>query len=113
MVNPRENNMDKRIIKYNNDHIRVDLSESNTKIYSSYKVKKYSDIKAFILRTRMLVGYKNYAINNRKLFGMILEWRAHNLLYSLHLFRSHTKDVDLEYPQKWYYKIIWGIIGIF
>lgn len=57
--------------------------------------------------------YKNKyeVLNNRTNNDIIKEWRAHNLLYKLNIFRSHTKTVDLEYPQKWYYKLIWKILG--
>jgi len=40
-----------------------------------------------------------------------LEWATHNGLYNLGLWRSRTKDVDLEYPQSWYHKIIYWILG--
>lgn len=32
--------------------------------------------------------------------SLINEWYVHNALYNLHLFRSHTKDVDLNFPNK-------------
>ena len=39
------------------------------------------------------------------------EWAVHNLCYNLHLFRSHTKDVDLNYPQIWYESFLYNIFG--
>ena len=39
------------------------------------------------------------------------EWAVHNLCYNLHLFRSHTKDVDLNYPQIWYEPFLYNIFG--
>ena len=51
-------------------------------------------------------------LNNRSNIGMIFEWVAHNNLYKLHICRNHTKNVDLEYPQKWYYKLAWFLLGI-
>lgn len=41
----------------------------------------------------------------------IREIKAHNRLYKLGLFKSHTKDVDMEEPIKWYYEIIYWLIG--
>lgn len=32
--------------------------------------------------------------------SLINEWQVHNALYNLHILRSHTKDVDLNYPNK-------------
>lgn len=39
------------------------------------------------------------------------EWATHNLLYALGIARERTKDVDLNYPQKWYVRIGYGICG--
>lgn len=39
------------------------------------------------------------------------EWITHNFLYYLHLFRSRTKDVDLNYPQSFIEKVVYTIIG--
>lgn len=105
--------MKKLLFVYNLNHFRVDLSEDNTRIYSSYKVKTRKDIKRFLVKLQAIDKHKEFAISKRSLLGMVLEWRAHNTLYNLHLFRSHTKDVDLEYPQKWYMKVVWFCLGIF
>ena len=55
--------------------------------------------------------YKEYAIHVRTMFGMICEWRSHNLLYSLGIKRASTKHVDLELHPKWYYKIGYFILS--
>lgn len=36
------------------------------------------------------------------------EWCVHNALYRLHLLRSHTADVDLNYPcrAEWLYNLL-------
>ena len=39
------------------------------------------------------------------------EWAVHNLCYNFHLFRTHTKDVDLNYPQIWYESFLYNIFG--
>lgn len=36
---------------------------------------------------------------NRTMFTLCMEWATHNMLYNLGLFTSHTKSVDLNYPQ--------------
>lgn len=41
------------------------------------------------------------------------EWAVHNALYNLGLFRSHTKDVDLNYPMKEIIEGIYDVIGWF
>lgn len=45
----------------------------------------------------------------RSIKSLVEEWRAHNLLYKLGLFKSHTKDVDLNNESKvrlFIYKIL-------
>lgn len=52
---------------------------------------------------------------NRGLDELVREWQAHNLLYDLHLFRTKTKDVDLD-GRRWYqfaYDILGSIYGLF
>lgn len=39
------------------------------------------------------------------------EWALHNFCYALGLWRSHTKDVDLNYPQKWWETLAYNILG--
>lgn len=34
-------------------------------------------------------------------WSLCCEWAVHNVLYKLGLWRSHTKDVDLNYPNHW------------
>ena len=48
---------------------------------------------------------------NRTGRSLILEWAAHNFLYNLHIARKYTKDVDLNYPQKLWEKILYPIVG--
>lgn len=45
--------------------------------------------------------------------SLINEWFGHNVLYNLHLFRKHTKDVDLNYPQSKMAEIVYSIVGVF
>lgn len=39
------------------------------------------------------------------------EWASHNLAYILGIRRSKTKDCDLNYDQKWYVKLAYGVVG--
>lgn len=39
------------------------------------------------------------------------EWGAHNLAYALGINRNKTKDVDLNFEQKWYEKLGYFIVG--
>lgn len=74
-------------------------------IGDSYKIKK-KDFGAHLEEFKETDVYKN-----RSLCSLKLEWASHNFLYNLGLWRSHTKDVDLEWPQKWYWSAIYYILG--
>lgn len=39
------------------------------------------------------------------------EWACHNLAYSLGIRKDETADCDLEYVQKWYVKLFYGVVG--
>lgn len=78
----------------------------NIHIKDSYKVPKR-------LFDSYLDSFKEHEImKHRSRFSLKLEWAAHNLLYMLHVQRERTKDVDLDYPQKWYYKISYFVLGL-
>lgn len=55
----------------------------------------------------------NNVTKNRSMFSLCNEWIAHSLLYKLGIARSHTCNVDLEYPQSVLHTIAWTIIGTF
>lgn len=38
----------------------------------------------------------------RSRFSLKMEWAVHNFLYKLGIAKVRTKDVDLDWPQKWY-----------
>ena len=48
---------------------------------------------------------------NRSHGSMMREWASHTLLYKLHILRSHTKDVDLNYPQRWWVSLAYNVFG--
>lgn len=105
--------MKKRLLKINDDlTLRVDLSETNTHIYSSYKVKNTRDMIYVIDKLREYYPYEPLAINIRTLFSMLAEWKAHNVLYFLNIKRDRTKDVDLDLNEKWYRKIGYFLLSL-
>lgn len=54
---------------------------------------------------------KNPTLENRSDRSLKNEWLAHNLLYRLGIAVENTRDLGLEYPQKWYLKIGYWIVG--
>lgn len=63
------------------------------------------------IRAHHSLGYCDVLLRTNKL--LINEWCAHNALYNLHLFRKHTKDVNLNYPQRKIVEIAYSIISAF
>lgn len=53
------------------------------------------------------------AVVVRDLKSMVCEWRSHNLFYYLHIFRSRTKDVDLERRQSWWREVFCRVVSFF
>lgn len=87
-----------------------------TSIENSFQIRSIKEMKTIIntakaISKRRHRRYKEYAIHVRTMFGMICEWRSHNLLYSLGIKRASTKHVDLELHPKWYYKIGYFILS--
>lgn len=50
-------------------------------------------------------------LNHRSNKSMIREWIAHNNLYILGYEVERTKNVDLNYPQKWYVKVAYWLLS--
>lgn len=86
------------------------ITEDNLHIVDSYLVSKhkFDDVyeAALVTNPYSHVWYRSKDSLNR-------EWATHNLLYTLGLFRSHTKDVDINYPQKWYISLAYDVFGFF
>lgn len=94
-----------KYITYKGQDYKVLLSSDNTRIIDSYQIKTNQDMTEFLFLIRKNTELKDYACCKRSIISMIREWRGHNLLFALKIFKKHTRDVDFEYPQKWYFKI--------
>ena len=85
------------------------ISKNNLHIPDSYKIGK----RKFYSTLAQIKGiHQESEVWKRSLKSLSREWACHNALYALHLFRSHTKDVDLNYPLKWYVKISYNVAGL-
>lgn len=97
--------------------IAIRFSENGFEIYNSYLYKSHKLIKKILIELMNDVNYKQYNYT-RTLKSYEAEWRFHNFLYNLHLFRSHTKDTffDKEFPKTFrgfLEKTIYKIISLF
>ena len=89
------------------------ISDRFLAIHESHQAHSKEEMKAVLVRIRRENADKNYAILNRTDSNIIHEWRAHNLFYDLHVLRLHTRTVDLEYPQRWWFKVAYWVASGF
>lgn len=90
---------------YNNYNII--LSKNNIHIEDSYKCKHIKDMKKILTYIKL-----QSTAWPRSTFGMINEWRAHNLLYSIGIYKSRTASVDFEANPKWYLSIVYFCLSL-
>lgn len=95
-----------------NEKIEIYTTKDNTHIENSYLIKTRKAIREEVETIIFIREAKMYPIT-RSIGSYVNEWKAHNRLYRLGLFVSHTKDTDLEEPQSLIYRIIWFILGGF
>lgn len=91
---------------------RVKLSHENTHIYDSYLIRSKEEMRAFLQEIREQCD-PDMAIAQRSLNSLVSEWRSHNFFYFLHVFRSRTKDVDLERTQSWWRELFCRVVSFF
>lgn len=88
-------------------NLKISYSDDNTHVENSYLVDNIGFEVGFIIRERYL---RKLQIT-RTFESYVREWKGHNRLYKLHLFRSHTKDVDLNENNSGIEELIWKLIG--
>ena len=90
--------------------MRIIYTKTNTKIVNSYLLKTKTEINKVVMQVLNERETKKLPIT-RNFESYAREIKAHNRLYNLHLFRSHTKDCDLEEPISKWKEIIYSILG--
>lgn len=88
--------------------VEMTMSIDNIHIRNSYLIQDREVMLYQIGYFRKVGGSKALLRSDKSLVN---EWRAHNLLYDLHLFRSHTRDVDLDWPARWYTEAAYAILS--
>lgn len=90
--------------------MKITYTKTCTKIYDSYLLQD-KEIEAIAWKI-YAHRYVEYLPQTRTEKSYINEIKAHNRLYKLGLFRSHTKDTDLEEPISKFMEIIFTILSI-
>lgn len=100
--------------KVNDKIITIIINYNDIMIYNSKDIKSITEMNKVITHIFNKYNYKFINNNsNRTKFSLLNEWRTHNLLYDLNLFRNHTKDVNFEYNQNKILAIIYTFFSIF
>lgn len=91
----------------------ITITNNNIHITDSYKVKTRESMKNILNILREYLNDSNITMKTpldyRSNNSMIREWITHNNLYRLGLYQDRVKNIDLNYPQKWYVKILYAI----
>ena len=91
----------------------IKVYKNNIHIENSYWAKTRKEMQLVLNSIRTNHSLEESDVLKRTDESLINEWFAHNVLYNLHLFRKHTKDVDLNYPQSKMMEIVYSIVGVF
>ena len=83
------------------------VSASSIQIQDSYKISKYEFVD--IINQIKTDLPEHIVSKNRSTKSLKYEWAVHNLLYNLNIARSHTKDVDFNYPLKTIEKLTYSL----
>ena len=86
------------------------VTSNNINIKDSYKVTERSEMREILYAIQHAKPECN--VFKRSYNSMISEWRTHNRLYRWGYQKSRTKDVDINYPLKWYVELAYKILGI-
>ena len=88
------------------------VTETNTHILDSCAVRSRQAMRDYLQRLRNEVPGE-MAVNRRGIESQVHEWRSHNFFYKIHVFRSRTKDVDLELKQPWWREWFCRLVSFF
>ena len=93
--------MDSRKIEYT-------VSPNNIHLESSFQVPK-EDFERELLAIR--AAHPDSLVWNRSIDSLKREWATHNAFHALGIYKSRTAHMDLNWPQRWIFRLGYAIIG--
>ena len=84
------------------------ISPYNLHLKSSFKVKK-KDFERELAAIR--AEHPESLVWGRTIGSLKREWAVHNALHALGIYRRQTGDTDLNWPQRWYFRVGYAICG--
>ncbi len=90
------------------ENIDYTVSPSNIHLESSFQVSK-EDFERELLALRE--RHPESQVWNRSIDSLKHEWAAHNAFHALGILRSQTAHTDLNWPQPWFIRVVYDLIG--
>ena len=87
--------------------VKIQYNANFVRIVNSYLITDEKKMTLILILFKKRTNYKS----KRGYKSWLKEWKTHNRLYRLGLFRSHTRDCDLEENEKLHRLIAYQILG--
>ena len=106
----------KKSLKMDVYGFKVTITSNNINIKDSYKVTSRTRMKVILTIVKEYVEDYGEGIetpfDHRSIKSMVREWVTHNNLYKLGYKKQQTKNIDLNYPQKWYVPVVYWFLSL-
>lgn len=88
--------------------MQYNISSKDLQLKSSFKVRKAAFEREL---AKIREKHPDSQVWKRSLRSLKREWAAHNALHALGILRNRTSDTDLNWPQPWYIRLGYAILG--
>ena len=85
-----------------------EVSANNIQLKSSFEVSK-DDFERELAAIR--AQHPDSLVWNRSMDSLKREWAVHNAFHALGLARKQSADTDLNWPQPWYVRLGYAVVG--
>ena len=87
---------------------KYSVSENNIHLDSSFLVRK-DDFESELNALRE--QHPESQVWNRSIESLKHEWATHNAFHAMGIFRNRTGHMDLNWPQPWFVRLGYAILG--
>lgn len=99
------------------EDLQITITPNNINIKDSYTIKDPFEMRVILKEIKEFLKENNITMdtpfNHRSFWSMIREWVSHNNAYVIGYKRERVSSVDLNFPQKWYIKVLYFIFSMF
>ena len=96
--------------------LKITITQDNINIKDSYQVRNPFDMRSILKELKKFLKENNITmdtpLNHRSIYSMIREWISHNNAYVVGYKKERVCSVDLNFPQKWYVKILYFVLSL-